>query len=173
MKSDFEFFEQPVLDMNLHNFIATHNYFEVAYLLPSIEKIDRIRNNDHDVVILHFKDGASTKAICESKENYSFEVGIVICLMKKMLGNYVDMTHVNSVFNRLVNKVVKQYEDQEKDKKKAEFAKVKEQLQKENKKKKKLKKLQKRAEKRKQEMIEIQTEAYFRAMKKLQEEQNG
>lgn len=54
--------------------------------MPANVKITKIVTHNNMVTIVYFSDGSFTKAICSEKDTYDLDVGIQVCLMKKMLG---------------------------------------------------------------------------------------
>ena len=136
-------------------------------IVPDIESIEVIKDR---VIKVHFSDNTVEKAVLKGEDVYSYEYGVTICLMKKILSN---MTGGNggSVYNKLVTYAI----DQEKAR--AEW--VAEQKQKEKEAKAaakayedRIKASRIRADQRdKEREIEIHKEAYLRAMKEFSAEQ--
>ena len=113
--------------------------------------------NDRAVKVT-FDDGSFTKSVCQENDIFDLDVGITVCLMKKMLddgkGNgtriYNDIIrNAHKLINDKENEKIKQQMEKEKQKKKAHKAMMK----------KKAKKL-----KAKEEAIDIQKQAFIRAM---------
>jgi hypothetical protein len=50
-------------------------------------EITKIVTHNNMVTIVYFSDGTFTKAICSKNDTYDLDVGIQVCLMKKMLGD--------------------------------------------------------------------------------------
>lgn len=105
------------------------------------------------VVEVTFVDGDKQKSVCQEPDVFSLEQAISICLTKHLLGG-------TSAYNKAVKSGIKVYEE----KQKAEcIAKAEE----ERIAKRRVKRdayMKRRAEKRREEQIEIQKEAYVRAM---------
>lgn len=82
---------------------------------PSINRV--ITHNDR-VVIVKFADGSFTKAVCSPNDQFDIDMGITVCLLKKVLGGTAE-------YNNLIRKIHKQMDQQaaakqaEKDAKKA------------------------------------------------------
>lgn len=49
-------------------------------------QITKIVTHNNMVTIVYFSDGSFTKAICSKNDTYDLDVGIQVCIMKKMLG---------------------------------------------------------------------------------------
>lgn len=138
-------------------------------IMSDIKDIEVKYNGENSTVIfVTFKDGKTEKAVLDKDDEFSLEHGLTIILLKKLLSDKgVDG---NSVHNKLVNRAIKLYEKQEKDKatqaKKEADAKAKKQKLEEKLRKKK----QKQAMAEREYQIEIQKEAYVRAMREMKEE---
>lgn len=85
-----------------------------------------ITHNDR-VVIAKFSDGSFTKAVCSENDHFDLDVGIQVCLMKKMLGNagyYKIMKHIHKMMDDQEEAKIKAAEEKklrrEKQKKKEE-----------------------------------------------------
>lgn len=108
------------------------------------------------VVEVAFIDGDKQKAVCQEPDVFSLEQAISICLAKHLLGG-------TSVYNKAVRDGVKVYEEKLKAEKiaKAEAERIA------KRRAKKAAYMKRRAEKRREEQIEIQKEAYMRAMREV------
>lgn len=132
-------------------------------LMSAIEDVQVL--NDR-VIMVKFSDGTTEKAVLDESDTFSVEQGIAICLTKKLLST---LTRGNggSVYNKLVEYGVKTYEAIEAHK--AEVA--KEKTEKIAKAKRDAEKAQRKKERKAAEQreadIEIQKEAYLRAMREL------
>lgn len=124
------------------------------------------------VVEVTFADGTKEKSVCREPDVFSLESAISICISKKIIGG-------SSAYNNAVKRGMKVYEDKQK---KKEAEKV-EQKRIEKKRAKRLAYKERRAvkmaeeEKQKkmrerEEQITIQTEAYLRAMKAMDDSKN-
>lgn len=115
------------------------------------------------VVEVAFDDGTSTKAVCDDTDTFSLQEAINVCYLKKMLGG-------SGAYNKMIRSAVKIYEN----KLKAKEYEAAELARKERKRAKKAEKCRLRQERidaqKREEAIQIQTEAYLRAIKALQEE---
>lgn len=132
-------------------------------LMSAIEDVQVL--NDR-VIMVKFSDDTTEKAVLDESDTFSVEQGIAICLTKKLLST---LTRGNggSVYNKLVEYGVKTYEAIEAHK--AEVA--KEKTEKAAKAKRDAEKAQRKKERKAAEQreadIEIQKEAYLRAMREL------
>lgn len=129
-------------------------------LIPDIKDIKAY--NDTTVVVI-FADDTKTVAVLDSKDEFNLEQGISICLTKKLLGD-----NGSSIYNKLINRafeVKKHNEDAiaQAEKKKADEKAKREEAR---------KRLQQVHRRKREEAIEIQKEAYIRAMKEMGDE-NG
>lgn len=132
-------------------------------LIPAIEDVQVL--NDR-VIMVKFSDGITEKAVLDESDTFSIEQGIAICLTKKLL-SILTRGNGGSVYNKLVEYGVKTYEAIEAHK--TEVAKEKTEKAakaKRDAEKAQLKKERKAAEQREAD-IEIQKEAYLRAMREL------
>ena len=116
---------------------------------------------ENKVVQVTFKDGTSEKAVCNDEDNFSLEIGISICIAKKILGG-------TGKYNSAIRKAMKIIES----KKKAEEKEEEERERILKRRKKREEYLKKRELKKREEQIKIQEEAYYRAMKKIEGEEN-
>ena len=123
---------------------------------PSIKDVNILVKDK--VVEVIFTDGTKQKAVCDEHDKFDLETEISICITKHLLGGTKE-------YNDAVRAGVKVHND--KLKKIEEEKKLKELIA--RKKAKRLAKKQKQAEKKREEAIAIQTEAYIRAMKAMNE----
>ena len=138
-------------------------------IMSDIKDIEVKYNGENSTVIfVTFKDGKTEKAVLDKDDEFSLEHGLTIILLKKLLSDKgVDG---NSVHNKLVSRAIKLYNKQEKEK----AANAKKEA--EEKAKQKRIEEKRRAKKHKQAVadreyqIEIQKEAYLRAMREMKEE---
>lgn len=141
------------------------------YLISEIKDI-RVFDN---AVVIDFYDGTSEKAATRGDDEFSIEQGITICLIKKLLSEKT-YGHGHEAYNKLVNHAVKFYKKkctQEKKQKAEEEAEEKRIERKIAKlKAKKEKRLAARQAAKREEEIEIQKEAYLRAMREFAKEKN-
>lgn len=108
------------------------------------------------VVEVTFNAGDKQKAVCQEPDIFSLEQAISICLAKHLLGG-------TSAYNKAVKNGVKVYEENKK-----EMQSIKEEDERIAKRRaKKAAYMKRRAEKRREEQIEIQKEAYIRALKEV------
>lgn len=74
-------------------------------------RITKVITHNDRVVIVKFSDGSFTKAVCSENDHFDLDVGIQVCLMKKMLGN--------TGYYKTMKDVHKMMDDQEEAKAKA------------------------------------------------------
>jgi hypothetical protein len=129
--------------------------------LPPVKKVEVYNNR---VVKVTFIDDTFTKSVCSENDAFDLDVGITICTLKRLLGTNSDnATKQYSKFIKHVHKVMEENalkEDAEKARKASEKAK-----------RRKIE-LKKAAEKlkAKEEQIDIQKQAYIRAMREMTED---
>ena len=125
---------------------------------PSAPKIKKIEVYNDRVVKITFEDGSFTKAVCSENDIFDVDVGITICIMKKMLGK-----DGNKIYNNMIREAHQIMNDQENEK-------IKEQMEREEaSKKRKAAEMKRKAKKlkAKEEAIDIQKLAYIRAMQEM------
>lgn len=125
-------------------------------IMPDITSVNRYDNT----VVVSFADGTKTSAVLDSEDKFNLEQGISICITKKLLGE-----DGHSVYNKLIRRALKVMKLNEKA---AEAAAKKKE---EEKRARELKKArsERRKAKSREAKIEIQKEAYLRAMKEFKE----
>ena len=130
---------------------------KVKSIAADIKSVDVIIPDK--VVQIMFNDGTKEKAVCDSQDKFELETAISICISKKIMGG-------SREYHKAIKNGMKIYKNQvaEKEREDAE----KEKLKREN--EKKIKKAEKRKKKKLEEQIEIQVEAYMRALKRLSED---
>lgn len=135
----------------------------VAELIHGI-RVDDVRTVYNDGapigVIVTFADGAKEKAICDERdrEHFDLDYGITICLCKKILGG-------SSVYNKLMKKI---HKEMERKKQLKAFEDALEEAKKRSEQLERQRAAKRRAAERERE-IEIQKEAYLRAMREMQQ----
>lgn len=111
------------------------------------------------------KDARAT-AVCDANDQFSLEQGVCICVGKLMTGNA-------SLFNKIVNGLVKKYnkgiDEQKKEDEKAAVI----ERRKNKAIEKKRRRMKRREEEERERQIEIQKEAYKRAIRELEAETNA
>ena len=111
----------------------------------------KIINNT--VVIVTFSDGTTEKAVCDENDTFDFEKAIEICVCKKKFGG-------SKEYNNAIKKALKQVRSI--DYKKKKEAEEEERIA--HRKAKYAERQAKRKAKRRQEQVNIQSEAFFKAM---------
>ena len=162
-KPDVDTEVKSTLDSRGKTLCAT--FYENGFKTKSKELIPDIKDitvhADH-VVIVEFVDGTSEKAVLHPDDSFSLEQGISICLTKKLVGG-------SAIYNKLMGRAlnVKKNNDATKAKKEAE-----ENERKERRKKYAAKKAERLAKKR-EDYINVQKEAYLRALREFNEERSN
>ena len=123
-------------------------------LVPRNMEIKDYKVINDKVVIVTFVNGTTEKAVCDSEDTFDLERAIEICVCKKMFGG-------TKAYNNTIKNALRQVALIDKKRKEdEELAKLIA-----RKKEKAAKKKERRAEKIRKEMIDIQAEAYLKAMK--------
>ena len=123
-------------------------------IMPDIKDV-KVTNN---VVFVTFTDNTQTKAVLDAEDDFNLEQGISICITKKLLGEEGD-----SIYNKLIRRAFKVKEQNEREAEKAKQVHAELKKQKEA----ALARHKKRKAKKREEAIEIQKEAYLRAMREM------
>lgn len=108
------------------------------------------------VVEVAFMDGDKQKAVCQEPDVFSLEQAISICLTKHLLGG-------SGKYNKAIKDGIKIYQD----KIKCEKHMAEERVRIAKRREKQKAYMQRRAERRREEQIEIQKEAYVRALREV------
>ena len=137
----------------------------VFHTVNRVPEIIDVKVINDKVIIVTFIDGTQTKAVCNKDDTFNLEVGIGICITKRLMSD--DEQTGNSMFNKSIKnalKVMKRNEQLEKTRKEIE--------EEEKRIADKIKcKKEKRAEKRRQKKIQMMADAILLAEKK--KEVNG
>lgn len=128
-------------------------------ICPNVTDVNIIVPNK--VVEVTFSDGTKEKSVCREPDVFSLERAISICISKKIMGG-------SSAYNNAVKRGMKVY----KDKQNKEATEKAEQEHIEKKRAKRLAYKKRRAARKREEQIAIQTEAYLRAMKAVEDSKN-
>ena len=125
----------------------------------TIVPIQNIETYNDRVVKVTFVDNTFTKSVCSKNDHFDLDVGITICLMKKLLGG----TNPTKAYNDLIRQAHKVMEDKALIEKKTKEAIAEE--------KKRQKKIEEKKAKRKQQRIDeykdIHKQAFVEAMKEV------
>lgn len=135
-------------------------------VMPDIIDVSIIENNGvKQVVVVEFADHSTEKAVVDTCDTFSFENGVSICIAKKMFSKIVGQKNGSSVYNKVVDRCLKVY-------KKKCAAKLKFEAEEKEKKQRYLKLIEKKRNKRirqeneaREELINIQKEAFLRALR--------
>jgi hypothetical protein len=144
-------------ESNMYMELGANTYTKYFKDIINIDIKDVIVNNK--IVKVIFWDGTSETATCAPEDNFDLEMGITICIMKHIYGG-------SGAYSKAIRKAADIYYAKE-EKKNAEIAKKKEEKEA---RKRKLEKHKKRLAKKREKQIEIQKEAYVRAMRELAKE---
>jgi len=127
--------------------------------LPAVKKVETYNQR---VVKVTFSDDTFTKSVCSENDHFDIDVGITICLMKRLIGTNSD--NATREYNRLMNNVHTVMEKNEKEKLAAQGQKAAEKA---KKRKAELKRAAKKL-KAKEEQIDIQKQAIIRAHQEME-----
>ena len=127
--------------------------YNYGYGLPTVSKVETYNNR---VVKVTFIDGTFTKSVCSENDIFDIDVGITICMMKRMFGK-----DGNKIYNNMIRDIHKTMDQN--DKKKLEEKTIKA-ANRDKKQKFDAKKAEKKAAER-QEQIEIQKTAMIEALR--------
>ena len=143
--------------------LTCQSIFHTVHKVPKIIDVKVINDK---VVIVTFIDGTQTKAVCDKDDTFNLEVGIGICITKRLMSD--DEQTGNSIFNKTIKdalKVMKRNEQLEQARK--EFEEEEKRIEAKIKRKK-----EKRAEKRRQKKIQMMADAILLADKMRTENNN-
>lgn len=161
------------------DYISVRDKDKATFIMSNITKVEIFQDEEkfEDCTVkLTFADGSTTTATIHDGDEFNFEQGITICLIKKLLqdklsGFGFSANTGSGVYNKLVKHCVKLYNQQIADEIEAniEAERIEKKRRKYAEKKAKRKAAREAAEREK--AIEIQKEAYIRAIKALKAEQ--
>ena len=119
-----------------------------VYSLPLFlaQQVVNVQVFNNHVVKLTFSDDTVTTAVCSDADVFSLEVGISICLMKRMMS--CETKKGSSLYNKAIKTVLGKYQALQEDA------------------------MNKEAEEKEEHAIEMQKEAYIRAMKEMKDSQS-
>lgn len=126
---------------------------ESVYPTPKPVKVETY--NDR-VVKVTFKDGSFTKSVCSDNDTFDLDVGITICILKRVMGK-----NGHKLYNNMMRDIHKIMDENEKDKEKARKEKAE---RKAKQRKTELKAAAKKAKAR-QDQIDIQKTAFVEALR--------
>lgn len=138
----------------------------VSHTIHKVPEIIDVKVINKKVIIVTFIDGTQTKAVCDKDDTFNLEVGIGICITKRLMSD--DEQTGNSMFNKTIKnalKVMKRNEQLEQTRK--EIAEEEKRVEEKIKRKK-----EKRAEKRRQKKIQMMADAILLADKIKNENDN-
>lgn len=131
-----------------------------------MESIADIQVLNEKVVMVTFSDGTTEKAVLDTYDTFNIEQGIAICIMKKSFSK-ISNDNGSSVYNKLVEYGLKVYNDILASKYKAEAEKYEKKVREKRKAEKAQRKRARKAAEKREAEIEIQKEAYLRAMREF------
>lgn len=160
-----------IMDMDTGNVISadcigTLTCQPVFYTVHKVPEIIDVKTINNKVVIVTFIDGTQTKAVCDKDDTFNLEVGIGICITKRLMSD--DEQTGNSMFNKTIKNALKVMKRNEQLKKACEEAEEEEKRIADKIKRKK----EKRAEKRRQKKIQMMADAILLADKMKTENNN-
>lgn len=117
------------------------------------------------VVVVHFGNGTTQKAVLCDNDEFSLEQGISVCVAKHLLDHVVG--HGGSLYNKVIDRGLKVYKNRIKAEETKAREAAEEKARRERKLAKKREKSAKRAAAKREDLIEIQKEAYLRAMREM------
>lgn len=94
---DFSEFEKKSTEYEYTYGTPRHS---IAYPLKLNIKVTNVVTHNDRVVIVYFSDGTFTKAVCNEKDIFDLDVGIQVCLLKKIFGEknyYKNMREIHKV----------------------------------------------------------------------------
>ena len=133
-------------------------------IMCKVPKIAKIETYNDRVVKVTFADGTFTKAVCAVNDIFDIDVGITVCVMKKMLGK-----DGSKIYNNMIRDCHKLMNEQEN--KKIEMKMLKEEIKDKQRKDEEKRKAGK--QKAREEQIDIQKEAFIRALQETGMVNNG
>lgn len=149
----YEKYYEHLVEKGVYNTMSLRKNYD-----ERLKVVDVITHNDR-VVIVKFGDGSFTKSVCSENDTFDIDVGITICLLKKMLGGTKD-------YNKLIRAIHSMMDEKEAEKQKAAEEKKAARAKRE-------KLEQKRIAKREEAIQEYRddiSDAVYYAMKRLEEE---
>lgn len=135
---------------------------------PLIPSIVNVSTPNERVVMVDFADGTREKAVLSENDTYSVEVGISICITKKLLGGNTPFG--SSFYNKVVKNAMKKI-DYVKKCQEAEAAAIK--AEEEKKRKKAEKSRERRLAAKRAYDVSVHTEAYKNALSQVYAERNA
>ena len=140
------------------------------YVMP---KVSDVRVYNDKCVEVYFADGTTEKATVCDGDTFSLEQGISICVTKKLISMKLHDSDGSAVYNKIIKNALNVYCDNRDKEELAllEQAHIAEKI--EKLKAKSAAKRAKRLQAQREELIEIQKEAYLRAMREFNDKKTG
>lgn len=138
-------------------------------IYDDVKDITLITDNDSIVhgVIMDFKNGDRQKSICSEDDEFNLRVGISICLTKYLLHTYCQAKNGSSAYNKVIEKCIDFLAEKDMKKHEEEQEKLRIEIRKAKRAEKKKRREERKKAKAREEAIDIQKEAYLRAMKEF------
>lgn len=138
-------------------------------IYEDVKDITLITDNDSIVhgVIMDFKNGDRQKSICSEDDEFNLRVGISICLTKYLLHTYCQAKNGSSAYNKVIEKCIDFLAEKDMKKHEEEQEKLRIEIRKAKRAEKKKRREERKKAKAREEAIDIQKEAYLRAMKEF------
>ena len=137
-------------------------------IMPDIARVELVDSNKSKIIMMFFTDGTMEKAVQSANDVYSFDVGITICLIKKLL-SIISGGQGTALYNKLVSRANKIYEKAE-ERKKIELA---EKAVAETRYKKYIEKKERKRKQREEEAMQTIVDALAAAIVKAREIESG
>jgi len=154
-------------DIAPHGYTVTFDDNDTRFcVMPFIQYVEV----KHDrVVVVTFSDNTSEKAVLNSEDTFSLEYGISICVAKKLISmKFPNHKGVgSSIYNKIVKDGMTVYDGIQKEEQELLAEKKERERIVANRRAKQQKRREKRAAAEREKQIEIQKEAYLRALKEF------
>lgn len=138
-------------------------------IYEDVKDITLITDKDSIVhgVIMDFKNGDRQKSICAEDDEFNLRVGISICLTKYLIHTYCQVKNGSSAYNKVIEKCIDFLVEKDMKKHEEEQEKLRIEIRKAKRAEKKKRREERKKAKAREEAIDIQKEAYLRAMKEF------
>lgn len=152
-----------------HNGCLANKNGTLYYIMPNIFDVQVY--NDKCVEVL-FTDGTTERATVCGGDTYSLEQGISICITKKLISMKCD-SEGSAIYNKIIKNALRVYKDNRNKEEMAQREIERIEVKIEKLKAKSAAKRAKRLQAQREEQIEIQKEAYLRAMREFNDKKTG
>lgn len=138
-------------------------------VIPDVTDVREItKGGSPKVVVVSFADGTTEKAVLDANDTYSLEQGVSICITKKLIGR--NTSYGGALYNKVIKRAFDVMQENKKQKVALEEAEAVEEKRMQKRIAKKKARREKIAAMETERQIEIQKEAYIRAIKAMREE---